>query len=51
MELNIKKEKMNNNRYYFNCTCNNYCSFAYISRNINCNANRREWNTYTSTES
>ena len=24
MELNIKKEKMNNNRYYFNCTCNNY---------------------------
>ena len=46
-----KKETLNDNkRNYSNCTCyHNYCP-SNPCRSINCNANRREWNTYTSTK-
>ena len=40
MELNIKKEKINNNRNYFNRISNNNYCFINFSRCINCNANR-----------
>ena len=51
MMLNIKKEKINNNRNNFNCSCNYDHSFAYFSRRFYCYAYWREWNINTSTKS
>ncbi len=56
-KLNIKKTKTkketlnDNKRNYFNCFSYNYNCFTNISRSVNCNANRREWNINTSTKS
>lgn len=43
-----KIKKVRNKRNYFNCISNYYnCTFNF-SGSINCNADRRKWNTKTS---
>ena len=49
-KMKEKEIKKLNSRNYFNCTSNYNNCFTYSCRRINCNANRREWNTYTSTK-
>ena len=50
MNLKTKKEQVNNNRNYFNSFGDyDYCPFNF-SWCFNCDANRRKWNTNTSTK-
>ena len=50
MKMNVKRLNNNNNRDYAYSTCDYNNCFTNFSRCFNCDVNRREWNTNSSTK-